>query len=132
MFWENELRITVEAKQSSISLMSPSSYAEELTNHIEKTMTPSITSIVKVTTHPLLSKTYPKALGYDSLRTHPIPKYFRKQQNHTTTPLNRTDSYRKVLMYSKNENVQDGREKTNRKSAQENMSPPKNVQDDKI
>ena len=35
-------------------------------------------------------------------------------------------------MYSKNDNVQDRREKTTRKSAQENMSPPKNIQSDKI
>ena len=42
------------------------------------------------------------------------------------------NGYKQVLVYSKNENVQDRRRKTTRKSAQENMSPLKNIQNDKI
>ena len=37
-----------------------------------------------------------------------------------------------MLIYNKNENLEDRREKTTRKSAQENMSPPKNIPNDKI
>ena len=36
------------------------------------------------------------------------------------------------MMYSKNQNAQNRREKTARKSAQENMSPSKSIQRDKI
>ena len=37
-----------------------------------------------------------------------------------------------MMMYSKNENAQDRREKTTRNSSQENMSPPKNIKNVKI
>ena len=42
------------------------------------------------------------------------------------------NGYKQVQVYSKNENVQDRRKKTTRKSAQENMSLLKNIQNDKI
>ena len=88
IFRENDRRITVEANKTVVNLLDIilNLRVGAYKPYKKNPMVPSITSIVKVTTHPLLSKTYQKALGNDFLRTHPVLKYFRKQQNHTTTP----------------------------------------------
>ena len=86
IFRENDLSITVEANKTVVDFLDITlNLSTGAYKPYKNPMTPSITSIVKVTIRPLLSKNYQKALGYDFLQTHPVKKYFRKQQNHTTT-----------------------------------------------
>ena len=138
-FWRSQILLWGPVQNSSRRLLSVGilykililSAIQELTNQIRNPKTPSITSIVKLTIHPLSSKTYQKALGHDFLWTRPILKYFMKHQSHTTSPWNRTDT-NKFWCTAKMKTYRIEEEKTTRKSAQENMSPLKNIQNDKI
>ena len=79
MFRDNKLRITEKVNNTVVDFLDITlNLRTGAYKPYNNPMTPSITSIVKVTIHPLLSKTYQKASGYDFLRTQPVLKYFRK------------------------------------------------------
>ena len=80
---------------------------------------------------PSIIQNLPKSIGIRLSTNSSSKEIFQEAAKPYNDGL-KQNGYKQVLIYDKNENLEGRREKTTRKSAQENMSPPKNIQNDKI
>ena len=132
IFRENEIRITVEANKRVVDFLDITLNLGTGAYEPYKKPNDTINYIHRESNHPpSIIHNLPKGIGIRLSTNSSSNEIFQEAAKPYNDAL-KQNGYKQLLMCSKNENVQDKREKTTRKSAQENMSLPKNIQNEEI
>ena len=136
IFRENDLRvrITVEANKTVVDFLDITLNLRTGAYKPYKKPNDTINYINSESNHPpSIIQNLPKGIGIRLSTNSSSNEIFQEAAKPYNDAL-KQNGYKQVLIYNKNENLEDiiRRKKTTRKSAQENISPPKNIQNDKI
>ena len=132
IFSENELRMKVEANKTVVDFLDITLNLRTGAYKPYKKPNDTINYINCESNHPpSIIQNLLKGIEI-RLSTNPSSNEIFQEAAKPYSNALKQNGYKQLLIYSKNENPQDRREKRTSKSAQENMSPPKNIQNDKI
>ena len=127
IFRENELRITVETNKTVVDFLDITLNLRTVAYKQYKNPNDIINYINCESNHPpSIIQNLPKGIGTRLSTNSSSNEIFQEAAKPYNDAL-KQNGYKQLLIYSKNENLEDRREKTIRKSAQENTSPPKNI-----